>query len=205
MSHVDALSRRVFFVSYLPVERELKFKQLQDSRIKAIAEELEFKDSDKFQLADGLVYHKSSGRLRFVVPEAMVNNIIRVYHNEIAHCGFEKTFHGIHLTYWFPSMRKRVRDYLDNCITCITANTSTHVKEGELELVHTPTQPFKTIHVDHFGPLQETKEGYKHVLVVIDACTRFTWFFPTKTTSTREICNNLRFLFNVFGVPSEIV
>lgn len=48
MSHVDALSRQVFYVNYLPIERELEFRQLQDPRIKSIAEDLEFNDNDKF-------------------------------------------------------------------------------------------------------------------------------------------------------------
>lgn len=123
----------------------------------------------------------------------------------MAHCGFDKTFNGIYTTYWFPSMRKRVRDYIDNCLICITANASTHAKEGDLELVSTPTKPFKILHVDHFGPLQETEEGYRHILVVVETFTRFTWLFQTKTTSTRETCDNLRLLFNNFGVPTEIV
>lgn len=36
----------------MPIERELEFRQLQDCRIKEIADELEFHESSKFELVD---------------------------------------------------------------------------------------------------------------------------------------------------------
>lgn len=50
-----------------------------------------------------------------------------------------------------------------------------------------------------------TSDGFKYVLVVVDSYTRYTWFFPTKTTKTREMCEHLHFLFNVFGIPLTII
>ncbi|CAL1683818.1 unnamed protein product [Lasius platythorax] len=34
MAHVDALSRQIFYLEILPLERELEFRQLQDPRLK---------------------------------------------------------------------------------------------------------------------------------------------------------------------------
>lgn len=58
MSHVDALSRIVVYHESIPLEKELQYRQLQDDRLKAIAENLEFADNDKFELIEGLVYKK---------------------------------------------------------------------------------------------------------------------------------------------------
>jgi len=107
MSHVDALSRISAYVEYMPLERELEFKQLQDQKLKEIAEKLEFQENDMFQLIDGLVYKKGPDKPRFAVPESMTRNIIKVYHNEQAHCGFDKTVEGIQANYWFLSLRKK--------------------------------------------------------------------------------------------------
>lgn len=41
----------------------------------------------------------------------MINNVIRVYHDELVHCGLERTIHDITANYWFPSLHKKVRDY----------------------------------------------------------------------------------------------
>jgi hypothetical protein len=207
MAYVDALSRQVYYIEPLPLERELEFKQLQDIRLKEIVSDLEYGEnnrSDKFELIEGLVYKKNFDRSKFAVPETMTNNIIQKYHDEQAHCGFEKTFQGVNNFYWFPSMRKRIREYIDNCITCLMADSSANRLEGQLQSQSFPKVPFKTIHIDHFGPLQEA-ESFKYILVVIDAFTRFTWLFPTKTTSAKEVINHLTFLFNTFGNPEHLV
>lgn len=161
MSHVDALSRQIGYVDTLPIERELEFRQLQDKELYNIANKLEFTEDPKFELIDGLVYKKDNNQSRFVVPETMVNSIIRAYHDDLAHCGLEKTFESIHESYWFPSMRKRIKDYINNCITCLMANASPHSYEGEMQVVEGPKLLFETIHMDHFGPLQQTEENFK--------------------------------------------
>lgn len=61
MAHVDALSRQICYVNPLPLERELEFMQLQDSRLREIAHELEFSDNPKFELIDGL--YTKGGRI----------------------------------------------------------------------------------------------------------------------------------------------
>jgi len=108
MAHVDALSCQVCYLEVLPLERELEFKQLQDTRLKEIADSLEYGSNDKFEMIDGLIYKKGEDRARFAVPDSMINNIIRLYHDDMAHCGFEKTFRRVYGSYWFPSMCKRV-------------------------------------------------------------------------------------------------
>lgn len=103
-------------------------------------------------------------------------------------------------------MRKKIRDHIDNCITCLYANSSTNRHEGESQIDDfAPTKPFEVIHVDHFGPLQESPDGSKYIFIVIDAFTRYTWLFPTKTTNTKEACNCLKFLFYIFGTPVTAV
>jgi len=77
MEHVDALSQQICYTEALPIERELEFKQLEDSRLKEIAHNLEFNDLDvnnKFELIDGLIYRKGEDRSRFAIPDAMINN-----------------------------------------------------------------------------------------------------------------------------------
>ncbi|KMQ85893.1 retrovirus-like pol polyprotein [Lasius niger] len=131
MAHFDALSRQVCYLETLPLERELELRQLQDTRLKEIANELEFgNDNNKFKLINGLIYRKGDDRDRFVIPESMINNIIRIHHEDMAHCGLEKTYEGIHGSYWFPAIRKRIREYIDNCVICLYANSSTNRFEG---------------------------------------------------------------------------
>lgn len=117
MAHVDALSRSIHYVNALPLERELEFRQLLDPRIKEIAGELEFNDNPKFLLINGLVYRKCEDNPKFVVPESMVVNVLRAYHDDLAHVGPEKTYKGIASNYWFPSIR--IVAYTNTLITAL--------------------------------------------------------------------------------------
>jgi len=85
------------------------------------------------------------------------------------------------------------------------ANSSTNRFENDTQLYPLPAVPLEILHADHFGPLQETEDNYKHILVVIDSFSRFTWLFPVKTTSSKEVINNLQNLFSTFGKPKEFV
>lgn len=85
--------------------------------------------------------------------------------------GFEKTFQGILANYWFPTMRKRIYDHLENCIVCLVANTSTHAREGELQITSCLIKSFEILHMDYFGPLQLIEDGFCHILVIVDAFT----------------------------------
>lgn len=84
MAHVDALSCHISYVDALPLKRELEIKQVHDSKLLAIAKELENRENKKFTLIDGLVY-RNDDRPRFVVPDSLVTNVIRAYYDEMAH------------------------------------------------------------------------------------------------------------------------
>lgn len=102
-------------------------------------------------------------------------------------------------------MRKKIQDYIDNCLICLIANSSGNKREGEMQITEAPSKPFDVVHLDHYGPLPQADDGSKYVLVVVDAKTRYTWYFATCSTSAKETCDNLKFLWNVFGTPTEIV
>lgn len=77
MAHVDALSRCVALIDALPLEKNLAYRQLADPKIGEISRELELSENnDKFVLIDGLIYRKVDADLKFVVPEAMVTQVI---------------------------------------------------------------------------------------------------------------------------------
>jgi len=205
MSHVDALSRVIASIKLMSLDKELQFRQLRDSHLQSVAQRLERSNDDEYTLVNGLVFKKDPDKPKFVVPEAMITNVIRLYHDEAAHCGTEKTLQGIRSNYWFPSMRKKIVNHIENCLTCLYSNSSPHVNEGTLQVTPCVTLPFQLVHTNHFGPLIESCEGFKHILILIDAFSRFTWFFPVKTTSTKEVIKHFTFLFNIFGNPTEIV
>jgi len=123
----------------------------------------------------------------------------------MGHVGVQKTYQGISEKYWFPAMRRKTFEYINNCFTYLMSNEATNKKERETSLYPLPKGPMETLQIDHFGPLQETSGRYKHVLVIIDAFTRFTWLVAVKSTATKEVVKQLRNIFFTFGKPFNVV
>ena len=62
-----------------------------------------------------------------------------------------------------------------------------------------------TFHVDHVGPITATSKGYKHLFVVVDAFSKFTWLFPTKSTSCKDVLDKMEIIAITFRYPRRIV
>jgi len=78
-------------INNISIENEILYKQLADPKIKEIAADLEHRDNKYFSLVDGLVFRNFQDRQLFIVPENMINNIIRIHHDEVGHVGIDKT------------------------------------------------------------------------------------------------------------------
>jgi transposase InsO family protein len=134
-----------------------------------------------------------------------MNNVIPVYHDELGHVGVEKTMEGILNTYWFPCMKQTVHEYIRNCIKCSISTFSAEKSEGEMQVIEKGSTPLETLHIDHFGPLEKTPDGFRFVLVVVDAFTKYSWLFAAKSTGAQEVVDNMKYLFGMFGAPKRVV
>ncbi|KYN00238.1 Pro-Pol polyprotein [Cyphomyrmex costatus] len=102
-------------------------------------------------------------------------------------------------------MRAGVKDYILNCVKCLAYSVPTGRTEGKLHIYNKGTRPFETLHIDHYGPLEKVGYGYKHIFIVIDACTKYVIIYPVKSTATKEVIACLKEYFRHFGVCKRIV
>ncbi|GFX23402.1 transposon Tf2-9 polyprotein [Trichonephila clavipes] len=65
--------------------------------------------------------------------------------------------------------------------------------------------PLSTYHVDFIGPLPTTNKNYNHIFTVIDEFTKFTWLYPTKSTTAQEAIERLKLQQKTFGNPSRVI
>lgn len=64
-----------------------------------------------------------------------MNNVIRIYHDDIAHVSIDKVTENIIKVYLFPNMKIRMREYIIcNCLKCIEFS-SIGKKEGYLHSI----------------------------------------------------------------------
>lgn len=207
MRHVDALSRchNVLTLEASTLEKTLSIKQDQDPIICNIREGLEKAEDKFFEICNGLVYRKEKNKLLFYVPNSMVNNVIRTCHDDIGHVGVDKVIDNIIKIYWFPNMRKLVKQYISDCLKCIEYSPLSGRREGFLHSLPKGLQPFDTIHIDHYGPLEKTGRSYKYIFEVIDGFTKFIRFYPCISTKTEEVIKHLKDYFRTYSKPNRII
>lgn len=205
MSHVDALSRVVLIVEENSIEQTLQYKQDADAQLQVIRRSLEQQESAFYELNDGLLYRKHGDRILFVVPKSMENQILAKYHDQMGHFGVAKTLELIQRSYWFPKMKEKTRQYIADCLKCIVY--SPHAKQGGgiLHSIPKGNIPFDTIHVDHVGPYEKTRHGRKHILVIVDAFTKFVKLYPCKSVDCRETIKHILSYFRNYSCPKRLI
>lgn len=220
MGHVDALSRlvtsesrtqcvsdsQICFVQDDDLDFYLHATQSRDPILTGIRDQLQEHEADPFEMHNGLVYRRmKQGHLALYVPAEMETAVIRLLHEKIGHLSTDKCYDQIRLHYWFPSMRRKIQGYIENCIHCIIHNPPRHINERTLHSIPKEPVPFDTIHIDHFGPLPNILNKNKYILVIIDAFTKFVKLYPTNTTSTKEVCFTLDKYFAYYSRPRRLV
>lgn len=207
MQHVDALSRAnsILIVEPNTFEFELSACQMQDPIIKELRTRLEKEQDSLYEMRNGLVYRKRNGQVLFFVPRAMEQDLLHRYHNDFGHFGADKTVALLLITYWFPHMRTKVHEHIRNCTKCIAFSKPSGKAEGFLHSIPKGNLPFETIHVDHFGPVDKMHASKKHVLLVVDAFTKFVKLYAVKTTTSNETIRCLKNYFSAYSKPKTLV
>lgn len=62
-----------------------------------------------------------------------------------------------------------------------------------------------TYQVDHLGPMEHSGKSYAYLFVVVDVFLNFVWLYPTKTTASDLVINQLKHQALVFGNPRCII
>ena len=64
---------------------------------------------------------------------------------------------------------------------------------------------FESVHVNKLGSFVKTSSGCEHIMVVIDAFSRFGVLFALEATTLRSVVSKLQALFQQFGVCEVVV
>lgn len=160
--------------------------------------------SQDFIITDGVLCKENRGNPLVVIPGTMQQEMV-IRSHERGHFGWQKTERLMKQEYWFPQMRARIKQTIDNCVHCLLAEKKQGKAEGWLHPVEKGDRPLDTYHIDHLGPIPSTKKSYAHILVVVDGFSKFIWLYPTKSTTSEEVINRLEKQAVNFGNPRRIV
>lgn len=228
MSHVDALSRnpgiaecqdeiRVVDIMAIDDDAWLRTVQEQDSEIQRIINilsDINTKDivdiHKNYTIKNGRLYRITNDKnndvnLKWVVPKSVRWQIVRMNHDDVGHFGFDKTYSRVNQVYWFKKMRRFIKKYCNSCLSCAHNKIPAGAKEGELHPIPKINKPFDTLHTDHCGPFPVSKKKNCHILVIIDAFTKFIYIKPVKNVKSSTSIQVFTEYFSLFGVPRRLI
>lgn len=202
MRHVDALSR-LGMVIVDTLSHRIKEAQSHDDYLKLIIAMLKVKPYEDYFLKNDVLYKDSSLEL-VVIPSSMEDEIIRMVHRE-GHFASRKTQEMLERSYFVKNAKVKIERVIRNCVECILAERKGGKPEGLLTPIDKGSYPLETYHIDHIGPMEDTKKKYNHILVIVDAFSKFVWLYPTKGTGSEEVLDRLRKQASIFGNPKKII
>ena len=147
-------------------------------------------------------------QLRICLPLSLFLACFRLGHyNDLGgHMGAEKTYLNTKRFYYWPGMHDWICALTQDCVSC-QSNKPKPKRDQEIPLedCETETQVFRTIHIDHKGPLNPQSNGNSHCLLIIDAFSRFLMAYPVRDTSARSTITAMDKWIMHYGIPQSIV
>ena len=149
------------------------------------------------------------GKLRICLPISLFLACFRLVHyNKMGgHMGSTKTYAHANAKrfYYWPGMFDWICALTADFLTCQNNKLELkHRNEVPLEKWQKETVPFRTIHIDHKGPIHPTVSNV-HCLLIVDAFSRFLMVYPVRnTTALATIIAVEKWIFS-FGIPQSII
>ncbi|GFT27071.1 hypothetical protein TNCV_4675911 [Trichonephila clavipes] len=121
------------------------------------------------------------------------------------HYGAEGTYTRIAKNYYWTGMRKNITDYVKNCSDCIKYKASNQKPSGLLQ-TPVPVQRFETLAIDLIGPLPESKDGKKWILIIENCTTKWVELFALPNATAKECAITLiEEVLLRYGIPRHLI
>jgi len=165
-----------------------------------------------FVVSQGLLYRKDKVEgqpvCQLCVPTTRREPILKLAHNSVygGHLGERKTCQRIKLSFYWPGLKKSVREYVMSCQDCQLRARRLATDRVTITPITKDQVPFQTLNMDCIGPLEPpSAQGHKYCLCIVDSCTRWPSVYLLKRLTARAVCDALLYLFVNVGVPKVIV
>ena len=145
---------------------------------------------------------------QLLVPIDLRSRVLKTAHDGLlsGHFGVRKTTNKILSEFYWPTLRKDVREYCKSCDICQKTQQKGRVSKlplGKMPLIDTP---FVRVAIDLIGPIHPpTDDGHRFILTVVDYATRYPEAAPLKKIDTERVAEALVEIYSRVGVPREVL
>ncbi|GJS31472.1 ty3-gypsy retrotransposon protein [Tanacetum coccineum] len=156
---------------------------------------------------NGLLYWKD----RVVVPlenDELLKKLLVEFHSSTigGHASFQRTYARIATYFYWPGMRRTIREFVRRCQICQRAKSSQLHLAGLLSPLPIPNQVWEDVAMDFITGIPNSK-GYTVIMVVIDRLSKYAHFASLRANYTAHQVAELfvQTVVKLHGIPRFIV
>ncbi len=171
--------------------------------------------SETYFLHQDILYHMANNlkQQRFRVPQLAIPNNLRkgimqqCHENPTAgHLGPSKTLSKISTYYYWPSIYKDVLNFCRTCIKCQQGKRPPRYNKEPLQNLPITNRPFEMVAVDVLGPLPQTFQGNRYIIIYMDYFSK--WPEATATSDQKADTTARTFIQDIIcrhGCPTKLL
>lgn len=145
-----------------------------------------------------------SNKTLFCCPASLENEIIHLTHQYLGHLGTNKVHNYLKEIVVFPSMRKKINNFVTSCLDCLQSKPMNLKHPKPIPVL--AEAPLDRLSVDLYGPLPRAFGSFQSILVVVDVFSKFVKFIPIRNATGVVVTRNFISKYvNVIGKPKLVI
>lgn len=137
----------------------------------------------RFTLQDGILYRQEKENVFLtVIPQQRIPAVLLSCHDcpLAGHLGFSRTYGLARSRFYWPKMRRDIKQYVNSCRGCQFRKPRNTRLQGFIKPMPIAEDVFDTLGMDLLVKLPKSKEGYNTILVVTDNLSKFVIAVPLR-------------------------
>ena len=129
--------------------------------------------------------------LKRLVPTSLKKEIISSAHmsKQSGHFKLKSTLHRVASKFHWRSIKADIASFISQCVICNVTTDRISEKRNSIYSNLECNVLNRCVHFDLSGPWPKDNKGYVYVLVLIEACTRYTVFVPIKDKRAQTVAD----------------
>uniref|UniRef100_A0A6G5ABK3 RNA-directed DNA polymerase n=1 Tax=Rhipicephalus microplus TaxID=6941 RepID=A0A6G5ABK3_RHIMP len=140
------------------------------------------------------------------MPKSLRAALLRSSHDEpmAGHLSGSKVFAKLSRVVTWPGMKRDIFRYCRSCRVCQTVKSRGGKPPGLMKPI-VSERPWQVATCDLMGPFPRSKQGFIHLMVVVDHFSKWVEFFPLRKVTARAMLEKLQEVFCRFGFPERLI
>jgi hypothetical protein len=167
---------------------------------------------DVIHLREGVLYKQWSNpkgnqcTWQLMVPSCLQREIWEMLHQEpgAGHLGMTRTCARVQARFYWKNYKESVTSWCRECQGCQARKGPPRIPRGNMQS-YVVGAPMERVALDILGPLPESQNGNKYILIIADYFTRWTEAYPMPNQEAQTVAKIFMQEFVCrFGVPRQV-